>query len=176
MDGVWKHNLAGVSEAFLAYYKVLLGTTHAHRSSVVQEIIQVGPFYTNQKKAVLNAPYTPEEVKVAMFSTPGIKAPRPDGFGFYFYRDTWHIIGDEIIIVVLDVLQNHIVVTLIPKTKCPRNVSDFRSILCFNTLYKFITKVMCGRLRQVVPDSILENQGGFVHGILCTISWWYRTL
>ncbi|XP_010691913.1 uncharacterized protein LOC104905161 [Beta vulgaris subsp. vulgaris] len=59
---------------------------------------------------------------------------------------------------------NHTVVTLIPKTKCPKNVSEFRPTSCCNTLYKCITKVIYGWLRQILPDLILENQGGFVQG------------
>lgn len=55
-------------------------------------------------------------------------------------------------------------VTLIPKSKCPSNVSDFRPISCYNTVYKCITKVICGRLRNVLPDIIAENQSGFVQG------------
>ena len=60
---------------------------------------------------------------------------------------------------------NTIVITLVPKTKCPQNVSEYRPISCCNTIYKCISKVVCGRLSQVLPDLIKENQGGFVHGI-----------
>ncbi|XP_056685706.1 uncharacterized protein [Spinacia oleracea] len=126
----------------------------------------------NHHKNILNAPYTADEVKNALFSIPGTKAPGPDGFGSYFYKDAWHIVGDEVIAAILDMLQNgkllkevnHTAITLIPKTKCPKDVSEFRPISCCNTIYKCITKVLCGRLRQVLPDLILENQGGFVHG------------
>lgn len=120
--------------------------------------------------AILNAPYTAEEVKVDLFSIPGVKALGPDGFGSYFYKGSWHIVGDEVIANVLDVFQhgkllkeaNHTVVTLIPKTKCPKNVSDFRHISCCNTLYKCITKVLCGRLTQVLPDLLLENHARWI--------------
>lgn len=123
-------------------------------------------------KAILTAPYTREEVKKALFSIPRDKAPGTDGFGTYFYRDTWSIMGNEVIDAVLDVLQggkvlktlNTTVITLVPKTKCPTNVIEFRPISCCNTLYKCVTKVLCGRLREVLPDLIIENQGGFVHG------------
>lgn len=123
-------------------------------------------------KAILNAPYTHDEIKEALFSIQGIKAPGPDGFGYHFYRDTWQIVENDTTAVVLDVLQtgkllkevNHTIITHIPNTKCPRNVSDFRPISCCNTLYKCITKVLCGRLRRLLPDLILENQGVFVHG------------
>ncbi|XP_010670560.3 uncharacterized protein LOC104887594 [Beta vulgaris subsp. vulgaris] len=59
---------------------------------------------------------------------------------------------------------NATTITLIPKVKCPKTVVEFRPISCCNTLYKCITKVLCNRLRTILPDLILENQGGFMHG------------
>ncbi|XP_056698113.1 uncharacterized protein [Spinacia oleracea] len=92
-------------------------------------VVQDGPLVTDAHKAILNAPYTREEVKHALFSIPGVKAPGPDGFGSYFYRDAWSVVGDDVIDVVLDgfvhgkLLKeiNHTVITLIPKIKCPKN-------------------------------------------------------
>ncbi|XP_021835103.2 uncharacterized protein [Spinacia oleracea] len=147
-------------------------STSDNRTPVNKEVVQQGPVCLDHHKAILNAPYTADEVKKALFSIQGIKAPGPDGFGSYFYKDAWHIVGDEVIAAILDMLQqgrilkevNHTVITLIPKTKCPKDVSEFRPISCCNTIYKCITKVLCGRLRQVLPDLIMENQGGFVHG------------
>lgn len=73
----------------------------------------------------------------------------------FFFKYTWSIVGDEAVATVLDVLQqgkllkelNHKVITLIPKTKFPNNVSDFCPTSCCNTLYKCVTKVLCGRVR-----------------------------
>ncbi|XP_048503085.2 uncharacterized protein LOC125498836 [Beta vulgaris subsp. vulgaris] len=125
-----------------------------------------------EHRAILNAPYTEAEIKKALFSNPGSKAPGTDGYGTYFYRDTWEVIEEDIIAAVLDSLQsgrilkevNTTVITLIPKNSCPKNVKEYRPISCCNTLYKCITKVLCNRLRLVLPDLIMENQGGFVHG------------
>ncbi|XP_010668056.1 uncharacterized protein LOC104885045 [Beta vulgaris subsp. vulgaris] len=76
------------------------------RKHVLQEIVQEGPLITDEHRAILTAPYTVEEVKKALFSIPGCKAPGTDGFGSYFYRDAWSIIGDEVVAAVLDVLQS----------------------------------------------------------------------
>ncbi|XP_056697705.1 uncharacterized protein [Spinacia oleracea] len=171
-NGVWRDNPTEVTSAFLEYYECLLGGNSTQRAEVLSHIVQTGPLVTDAHRAILNAPYTREEVKSALWSIPGVKAPGPDGFGSFFYRDAWHIVGDDVIAAVLDVLQsgkllkelNHTVITLIPKTKCPKNVSEYRPISCCNTLYKCVTKVLCGRMRQILPDLIQENQGGFVHG------------
>ncbi|XP_010676980.1 uncharacterized protein LOC104892689 [Beta vulgaris subsp. vulgaris] len=160
-----------VSQAFLKYYQELLGGNIIGRKQVLQEIVQEGPTITDDHMAILTAPYTMEEIKKALFSIPGSK-PGTDGFGSYFYRDAWLIIGDEVVAAVLDVLQsgrilkevNTTVITLISKIKCPKNVTELRPISCCNTLYKCVTKVLCNRLRHVLPDLIMENQGRFLHG------------
>lgn len=55
-------------------------------------------------------------------------------------------------------------ITLISKIKYPDNVGD-RPISCCNVLHKCIRNVLANnRLREVLPDIINENQGGFVHG------------
>lgn len=67
---------------------------------------------------------------------PGSKSFRPYGFGSYFYRDVWEVVGTEIVDVVLDILQsgkmlkelNTTKITLIPKVQCPKSVKDFRTI------------------------------------------------
>ncbi|XP_056685294.1 uncharacterized protein [Spinacia oleracea] len=143
-----------------------------NRKVVLSHVVQLGPLINDHHRGILNATYTADEVKKAFFSIPGVKAPGPYGFGAYFFKDSWSIVGDEMIYAILDVLQqgkllkelNHTVITLIPKTKCPNNVSDFRPISCCNTLYKCVTKILCGRLSQILPDLIMGNQGGFVHG------------
>ncbi|XP_056685823.1 uncharacterized protein [Spinacia oleracea] len=172
MGGVWKDNPTEVADAFLEYYKYLLESKHESRTPVLKKVVQLGPVCQAHHKAILNANNTADEVRAALFSIPGAKAPGLDGFGSHFYKDSWHIVGDEVVAAVLDMLQhgkilkelNHTVITLIPKTKYPKDVTEFRPISGCNTLYKCITKVLCGRLRQVLPDLILENQGGFVHG------------
>ncbi|XP_056688091.1 uncharacterized protein [Spinacia oleracea] len=172
MHGNWKEDSTEVSMAFSEYYTSLLGTTQTNRKAVLSQVVQLGPLINDQHRAILNGPYTADEVRKALFSIPGVKAPGPDGFGTFFFKDSWSIVGDEVVAAVLDVLQqrkllkelNHTVITLIPKIKCPNTVSDFRPISCCNTLYKCVTKVLCNRLRQILPDLIMENQGGFVHG------------
>ena len=53
---------------------------------------------------------------------------------------------------------------LIPKTPNPPYASDFRTISCYNVIYKCIAKLLCVRLKEVLPDLINQNQGAFVKG------------
>ena len=170
--GTWLNKPQDVIYAFLTYYHKLMGSNIDNRRPVIPQLVQAGPLLTEEHKNILNAPYTEEVVKSALFSIPGCKAPGPDGFGSYYYKDNWEVVQQDVIAAVMETLQsgrvlkelNNTTVTLVPKTRCPKSVTEYRPISCCNTLYKCLSKVICNRLRQILPDIIVENQGGFVHG------------
>ncbi|XP_056691809.1 uncharacterized protein [Spinacia oleracea] len=142
MHGKWVCDLTSVSAAFLEYYQNLLGTKASSRSHVMIDIVHVGPTLEQLQKDQLLAPVTNEEVKYAMFSINGDKAPGPDGFGSHFFRENWNIVGEDVTKAVLDFFHtgkllkeiNSTTITLIPKTKCPKNVTEFRPISCCNVI------------------------------------------
>lgn len=57
-EGNWHDTEDSVPDAFLKYYKKLLGSNVANRAHVMQKIIQEGPLLTNEHKAIRDAPYT----------------------------------------------------------------------------------------------------------------------
>ncbi|XP_074266889.1 uncharacterized protein LOC141590182 [Silene latifolia] len=57
---------------------------------------------------------------------------------------------------------NTTILTLIPKTELPDSVLKFRPIVCCNTVYKCLTKVMCTRLSSILPDIINPSQAAFI--------------
>ncbi|XP_056688116.1 uncharacterized protein [Spinacia oleracea] len=83
----------------------------------------------------------------------------------------WGEIGDDVCKDILDFRNtgkllkeiNTTSVTLIPKGKCPESVQEYMPISCCNVVYKCISKVLCYRLRSILPDVIAQNQGAFVH-------------
>uniref|UniRef100_A0A803Q2C4 Reverse transcriptase domain-containing protein n=1 Tax=Cannabis sativa TaxID=3483 RepID=A0A803Q2C4_CANSA len=170
--GTWHDSPEGVQETFLGYYEALLGTSMQNKLKVLKSVVNFGPRITKAHKAILLVEYTEEEVKEALFSIPGIKAPGPDGFGSAFYQDNWALVRSDFVAAILSFLStgkmlkqiNTTTITLIPKVTCPKSVADFRPISCCNVLYKIATKVICNRLRRVLPDLIADNQGGCVNG------------
>ena len=104
------------------------------------------------------------------------KAPGPDGMNPLFYQKFWLVVGDNVVIAVLDFLNsscmtpriNHTNIVLIPKVKNPIKMSNFRPISLCNVIYKIISKVLANRLKQILPYIISPTQSAFVLGRLIT--------
>ena len=96
---------------------------------------------------------------VALFQMGPTKASGPDGMNAFFYQKFWHVVGNNIVLAVLDFLNNgnmlpdikHTNIVLIPKVKNPERMSEFRPISLCNVIYKIISKVLANRLKQVLP-------------------------
>lgn len=115
------------------------------------------------------------EVKSALDHMDPLKEPGPDGFLVNFYQQKWAM-GPEVCCTVLKFLNcsqidgyvNPTNIVLIPKTKSPIRVSEFKPISLCNVIYKLISKVLANRLKLVLPYIISCNQSAFIPGKLIT--------
>ena len=104
------------------------------------------------------------------------KASGLDGMPPLFYQNFWDLVRGDVIHDVLIFLNsgtlpnslNHTFITLIPKTKNPENVTEYRPISLCNVLYKIFSKVLANRLKKVLPQIISEHQSAFIKGRLIT--------
>ena len=55
-------------------------------------------------------------------------------------------------------------IVLLPKKKRDKKISDFKPISLITCLYKIIAKVLSGRLKGVLHETIHSTQGAFVQG------------
>ncbi|KAL2934042.1 hypothetical protein RDABS01_017161 [Bienertia sinuspersici] len=171
-DGNVKGDPTSINKAFEEFYIELLGIAHGNRVNIKQEIVNLGACLNEEQASSLTREFTNEEIKKALFSIPGSKAPGPDGFNITFYKESWQVIGDDVCNAVKDFFHhgkmlkqiNCTKLALIPKIQSPHSVSEFRPIACCNTLYKLITKLICSRLKPILPHIIADNQAGFIQG------------
>ena len=133
----------------------------------ILEVIQ--PLVTEDMNISLTREFTRQEVEIALKDMAPLKALGPDGMPPIFFQSFWRLIGDDVSKVVLDFLNschipkefNFTYVTLIPKMKNPKKISEFRPISLCNVIYKLISKVLANCLKPLLPSIVSENQSAF---------------
>ena len=80
---------------------------------------------TDDMREFLSTEFIAVEVKVTLFQLGLTKAPGSDSMNAIFYQKFWHVVGDYVVLAVLDFLNNgnilpninHTNIVLIPKVK-----------------------------------------------------------
>ncbi|KAL2245415.1 UNVERIFIED_CONTAM: hypothetical protein Sindi_2809700 [Sesamum indicum] len=171
--GVTHREQEAVINEFVSFYHNLLG---GERRRDMVDIRFLRPWarhlLTDEEVNSILLPFTPSDVKQALFDIAEDKAPGPDGYSSGFFKAAWPIIGREVTRAVLDFFTtgrllkqiNTTLLALIPKVHSPMAVSDFRPISCCNVLYKIIAKLIVQRLSVVLDKLISPCQAAFVPG------------
>lgn len=148
---------------------------HSEGTPGMENVLNAVPVkVTTEMNMNLMAPFTPDDMKSALFQLYPTKAPGPDGYPTHFFQRNWELCGGEVTNVVLHILLgeespeviNKTLLVLMPKVKDPLQLSQFWPISFCNVLYKITSKVLANRLKQIFPDIISEEQSAFVPGWL----------
>lgn len=129
-------------------------------------MVKAGKLVNPEDRKWLCSPFCEDDVKNAMWQIGGDKAPGPDGYTSQFFKDNWATVGGEVCEAVLDFFAqckmlnqiNATTITLILKVKNPTSVNEFRPIACCSTIYKCTSKMICNRLKRILPYVIDEAQ------------------
>lgn len=119
----------------------------------------------------LEVPFSAEEIKAAVFSTHGEKAPGPDGFTGEFFKRFWEIISADVIAAMQQVyelrgrrlgLLNTANIALLPKKADAVQVSDFRPISLIHSFAKLLAKILANRLASRLDSLVSRSQSAFI--------------
>jgi hypothetical protein len=131
-----------------------------------------GDEVTSEENELLEAQYSEEEIKKAIFDCYAEGAPGPDHFSFLFYQKFWTIIKKDFMSLVRGFEKgdtniarlNYALITLIPKEEEAKTLKKFRPISLINCSFKFFAKAVNNRL-ELISDRLLSyNQTTFVKG------------
>ena len=124
----------------------------------------------NNDNEILIQSITMDEIKKVVDGMEDDRAPGPYGYNANFIKLCWDIIKNDLLKMVsksqrcnkIGGSTNSAFLALIPKEKEAKSFDRFRPISLCNIGYKIITNIMANRLKHILPNLILENQGGFV--------------
>ncbi|XP_062085752.1 uncharacterized protein LOC133791859 [Humulus lupulus] len=169
-DNTIIENFDDVVDHFVTHFQKIMGSKSNASRPIQRSCFNLGHKLTLDQQISLVRPFTTKEVKDALFSINFIKSPGSDGYGSGFFKVLWSDLEAEISEAIIEFFEsgnlpeevNKATISLIPKIDTPTRAADYRPIACCNSIYKCISKMLCGRLAMVLPSLVHQNQGAFV--------------
>ena len=155
-----------------SFYKNLFCSVDRSGFSLGDNFFNPEEIISEDQNTLLEAPFSEEEIKKAVFSSYLDGAPGPDGFSFMFYQKCWNIIKTDVLALFqdffvgkLDLFRlNFVVLSLIPKEARASSMKKFRPISLLNCIFKIFTKVITTRFGLIMDKLIAPNQTAFIKG------------
>ncbi|RVW26859.1 Transposon TX1 uncharacterized 149 kDa protein [Vitis vinifera] len=155
-------NSESITEEILLYFKKPYSSSPGEFLRV--EGIDWSPI-SEESASRLDSPFSEEEIFNAIFQLDRDKASGPDGFTIAVFQDCWDVIKEDLVRVFAEFHSSGIInqstnasfIVLLPK-KSQTEDFRFRPISLITCLYKVIAKVLSGRLRGVLHETIHSTQ------------------
>ncbi|KAL6211599.1 hypothetical protein ACLB2K_016822 [Fragaria x ananassa] len=169
-QGVWQNTPQGIEEVVISYFQDLFARQEPDLVAQNTVLQTIQPRVTSEMNQTLLAPYSMEEVKVALFQMHPSKAPGPDGMSPFFFQKYWDLVGAEVSNAVISFLTtkdmphdlNFTNVVLIPKVKEVQYMTELHTIALCNVVYKIASKVLANKLKTFLPKIVSLEQSAFV--------------
>ena len=126
----------------------------------------------DQEAAVLEKPFSEEEIVGALKDLNDEKALGHDGFTGAFWQFSWDFVKGEVLEEFNDLYEigrfvrslNSTFIVRVPKKGRAEDFKDFRPISLVGSLYKLIAKVLAKRLKKIMGGLVNKAQNAFVEG------------
>jgi hypothetical protein len=127
---------------------------------------------SEDENEVLTAPFSEEEIKMAVFYMEHNKTPGPDGFFVEFYHFFWEVVKPDLMNLFYKFYARRLpihslnfeVIMLLPKIADVARIQQYRPICLLNVSFKIFTRVLNNRILKVVEKLIGPSQTAFILG------------
>ncbi|KAL0415513.1 UNVERIFIED_CONTAM: hypothetical protein Slati_3383200 [Sesamum latifolium] len=138
--------------------------------------LRLQPCVDAEMNQSLAEPFTEAEVKRALFGMYPLKSPGPNGMPPLFFQKFWSIVGNDVCLAVLRILNDHVLlhkfnythIVLIHKCDSPETVAQLSPISLCNIIVKIASKCVANRLKPLLDSIISQSQSAFIPGRLIT--------
>lgn len=169
LQGHWINEAQELRDMVLKYFTDLY--TKGQKGRTGPSVFDF-PQLSHSDRRSLNHMVSPKEVESAIFQTTANKASGPDGYPPAFYQKNWNVVGNKCTAFVMEAFRkrrysehmNESTVVLIPKTKNPESINQFRPIALSNVITKTITKIIANRLKLIIDKIVTPTQSAFMPG------------
>jgi hypothetical protein len=162
----------GMMRVAVDFYKNLFAVENKEDIFLSSDFWETEDLVTQAENDTLDAPFSIEEIKEAVFSSYSDGAPGPDGLSFMFYQKFWEILKEDLVSLFEDFYKgdldlyrlNCAMLTLIPKVEEVKEMKQFRPISLINCSFKIFLKVLTNRLGKISDRLMTSNQCAFIKG------------
>ncbi|XP_009127418.1 uncharacterized protein LOC103852254 [Brassica rapa] len=161
-----------MGEIAVKYFEDLF---HSSGSAAPSELLEgMQPRVTERMNSGLTKPISDAEIKKAVKAIKSDSTPGVGGLTSQFFQKYWGIVGPQVTIEVRKFFElgqlpadwNFTEICLLPKVQNPNEMKNLRPISLCSVVYKIVSKILCDRLKLVLPLIVSPTQGAFVAGRL----------
>ncbi|KAJ0454927.1 putative RNA-directed DNA polymerase [Helianthus annuus] len=169
VNGSWVSKPSLIKKEVHRFFKSKFVEEWVNRPRLICEDISK---ISNGESLMLDARFSKEEIKTAVFECGDDKAPGPDGINFRFIKRFWNLFEDDLVSIMADFHSYGVIntgcgssfIALIPKVIDPIGLNDYRPISLVGIVNKVISKVLANRLKRVLDSIIATSQSAFIGG------------
>lgn len=172
-DGEWQDTDEAIQDIIVQYFEK--NFTASSTCEQMPDRIMLQQITADQSHKLMQS-ITEEEVRGAVFAMHPEKSPGIDGLNPCFFQVYWHTVKMDVVNFCRQFFEtgelpenvNKTLVCLIPKVKCPKQMTDLRPISLCNVLMRILSKVMANRLKPCLNTILSDKQSAFIEGRLLT--------
>ncbi|KAF7826277.1 ribonuclease H [Senna tora] len=149
-NGEWINEVDDIKNLACEYFKTLFDQEDHMRTPLQTECT----FPLAEKNALncLVNPIIEEEIRAAMFSMKGTKAPDSDGFPASFYQQYWAVVGENVKQVVLDAFKDR-----------TESFKPSRGMRQCNPISPYVFMLCMEKLSHIIQDAIEDDRWKPLH-------------